>query len=96
VDRHAELRNFAELEGVVLSGPDRLREVLSDLRHVDVESGREDHVADVVATEVHVHEPGHEVGWVRVTVVLDSLDEGRGAVADADDADAHLGAALGA
>ena len=50
--------HVAELEGVVLPLPDRLGQVLADLVGVDVECGRELDVTDVVAAEVHVHEPG--------------------------------------
>ena len=56
----------------------------------DVERGRELHVADVVAAEVDVHEPGDELVRRGVLVVLDSLEERVGAVADADDRDADL------
>ena len=34
--------------------------------------------------------PGHELVRLRVLVVLDALEEGVGAVADADERDAHL------
>jgi hypothetical protein len=57
----------------------------ADLLGVDVERGDELDVADVVAAELDVHEPGDGVGRVGVAVVLDALDERRGAVADADD-----------
>src|SRR3712207_8198776 len=46
---------------VVLARPDRLAEVLADLRGVDVEGRRELDVADVVAAEVDVHEPRHRL-----------------------------------
>ena len=52
----------------------------------DVERGRELDVADVVAAEVHVHQPRDELVVRRVLVVLHSLQERVGAVADADDA----------
>ena len=60
LDRDAELREpaVAELQRVVLAGEDRLGEVLADLVGVDVERRRELDVADVVAAEVDVHEPG--------------------------------------
>ena len=46
---------------------------------------------DVVAAEVDVHEPRDElVVAVGVLVVLDALEKRVGAVADADDRDAHL------
>ncbi len=44
-------------------------------------------VPDVIAAEVDVHQARHEIGRVCVLVVLHPLDEGRGAVADADDRD---------
>ena len=56
----------------------------------DVERGGELDVADVVAAEVHVHETGDELVLGGVLVVLDALEERVGAVADADDRDAHL------
>ena len=60
LDRDAELGQLAvaELQRVVLAGEDRLGEVLADLVGVDVERGGELDVADVVAAEVDVHEPG--------------------------------------
>ena len=57
---------------------------------VDVERGDELDVADVVAAEHDVHEAGHLVGRVGVLVVLEPLDEGAGAVADAGDRQADL------
>ena len=45
---------------------------------------------DVVAAEVDVHQAGDGLVRVGVLVVLDALDEGGGAVADADDRDADL------
>ena len=91
MDRHAEVRDVvAELERVVLAGEDRLGEVLADLVGVDVEGGRELDVADVVAAEVDVHEPGDGLGGIGVLVVVDALHERGRAVADADDGDADL------
>ena len=45
-------------------------------------------VLDVVVTEHDVHQTGHAGTRVGVLVVLDSLDQRAGAVADADDGDA--------
>ncbi len=70
--------------------PDRVGEILADLALDDVEGGGELDVRDVVAAEVDVHEPGDEGVTVGVLVVLDALEQGVGAVADADDGDAHL------
>ena len=82
--------HVGELDRVVLARPDRLGEVFADLLGVDVEGGDELDVADVVAAEVDVHQARNFVGRVGVLVVLDALDEGVGAVADADDRDADL------
>ena len=90
LDLDPELRHLGELDRVVLARPDRLGEVLADLLGVDVEGGDELDVADVVAAEVDVHQAGHFLGGVGVLVVLDALDEGVGAVADADDRDPDL------
>jgi hypothetical protein len=90
VDLHAEVRHVGELDRVVLAGPDRLGEVLADLVRVDVEGGRELDVAHVVSAEVHVHQAGHGARRIGVLVVLDSLHEGGGAVANADDGHAYL------
>src|SRR5215203_4696379 len=89
-DRHAELADLRELHRVVLAGPDRLAGVETDLLGVDVERGHELDVADVVATEHHMHEAGHLVRRVGVLVVLEPLEEGVGAVADAGDRQADL------
>ena len=90
LDARLRLRDVGELVRVVGLGPDRLGEVLPDLGGRDVESGRELDVPDVVAAEVDVHQAGDELVLGRVLVVLDALDEGVGAVADADDRDADL------
>ena len=84
------LRDVRELDRVVRLGPDRVGEVLADLRLGDVERGRELDVADVVAAEVDVHQARNEIVRGCVLVVLDSLEERVGAVADADDCDANL------
>ena len=70
--------------------PDRVGEVDADLALHDVERGGELDVRDVVPAEVDVHEAGDRVLGLRVLVVLDSLQERVGAVAYADDRDAHL------
>ena len=95
LDLDADVRHVGELDRVVLARPDRLGEVLADLLRVDVEGGDELDVADVVAAEVDVHQAGDFLGRVGVLVVLDALDEGVGAVADADDRDADLLVACG-
>jgi hypothetical protein len=89
VDRHAEVRHRRELHGVVRRLPDRLRQVAADLALVDVEGGGELDVADVVTAEPRVHEAGDEGVVGRLAVILNSLDERRCAVADADDGDSN-------
>ena len=89
-DRDAGLRDVGELDRVVRVRPHRVGEVDADLALDDVERGDELDVADVVAAEVDVHQPGDEVLGIGVLVVLDALEERVGAVADADDRDADL------
>ena len=85
LDRHPERGHVAEGDRVVLAGGDRLGQVEADLLGVHVERGHELHVADVVLTEPDVHEARDLGVRVGVLVEVDALDEGRGAVADADD-----------
>ena len=89
-DVDAGLRHVGELDRVVRERPDRVGEILADLALDDVEGGGELDVRDVVAAEVDVHQAGDELVRLRVLVVLDALQERVGAVADADDRDAHL------
>src|SRR5215471_17723559 len=84
------LRHVGELDRVVRVGPDRVGEVEPDLALDDVECSHELDVRDVVAAEVDVHQSGDGALRLRVLVVIDALDERVGAVADADDRDAHL------
>ena len=84
------LRHVGELDRVVRVRPHRVGEVLADLVGGDVERRRELDVGDVVAAEVDVHQAGDELVVRRVLVVLHALDQRVGAVADADDGDAHL------
>jgi hypothetical protein len=80
-------RDVGDLDRVVLAGDDRLGEVTTDLLAVDVERGDELDVTDVVATEVDVHQTWDPRVTVGVAVELDALDEGRGAVAHANNGD---------
>ena len=93
-DLDAGLRDVGELDRVVRMRPHRVGEVVADLALDDVERRRELDVADVVAAEVDVHEAGDELILVRVLVVLAALEQRVGAVADADDGDAHLAVVL--
>src|SRR5262249_11385696 len=87
---HAELRHVGEADRVVDAREYRLAEVEADLFGVDVERGHELNVADVIAPEVDVHQPGHALARVGVAVELDALHEAAGAVTDAGDRDADF------
>ena len=73
--RDVELRDVADLDGVVLAGEDCLRQVETDLLGVDVERGHELDVADVVRPEVDVHQAGDLLRRVGVLIEMDALDE---------------------
>src|SRR5207247_6064810 len=90
LDWDAEVGHLLEHIGVVRLRVDRLRQVLADLVAVDVEGGHELDVADVVATQVDVHEARHEVTIGGVLVVVAALHEAARAVAHTDDRDADL------
>lgn len=75
LDGHAGVRNLGDLDGVVLAGPDGVREVEADLLRVDVEGGDELDVAHVVVAELDVHQTGHLAGRIGVLVVLDALHQ---------------------
>jgi hypothetical protein len=87
LDVDAEGRHVGETDRVVLTRPDRLRQVEPDLLGVDVEGGHDLGVPDVITAEDHVHETRDGVGRVSRAVVLDALQQRAGAVADACDGD---------
>ena len=89
LDGYAARRYVGDLDGVVLRGVDRLGQVEADLLGVHVEGGDELDVVDVVLAELDVHQTRHGAVRVSVLVVLDSLHQRAGAVADANDGDAH-------
>src|SRR3712207_4453420 len=84
---YTTLFRSGDLDGVVLAGDDGLGEVATDLLGVHVERGDELHVGDVVVAEADVHQTGHRGARVGVLVVLDTLHQRGGTVADADDGD---------
>ena len=88
--RHAERRDVADLDRVVLTRRDRLGQVAPDLLRVDVERGHERDVAHVIATEVDVHQAGDAGRRVGVRVVVHALHQRRRAVTHADDRDTDL------
>lgn len=75
LDRDALVRDVADLDGVVLTGTDGVREVEADLLRVDVERGDELDVTDVVVAELDVHQAGHLGRRIGVLVVLDALNQ---------------------
>ena len=89
LDRDAGRRHVGDLDRVVLAAADRVGEVEADLLRIDVERGDELDVLDVVVTELDVHQTGHVAGRISVLVVLDALDQGRGAVAHAHNCHAY-------
>src|SRR6185295_3468831 len=90
LDRHAGGRHVGEPDRVVRLGEDRLGDVGADLLRVDVERGDDADVADVVAAKLDVHQAGDRLVGVGILVVLQTLHEGRGAVAKPHDRDANL------
>jgi len=89
LDGDAGRRNVGELDRVVLGVVDRVGQVETDLLGVDVERRDEPDVGDVVLAERDVHQTWDTARRVSVLVVLDALDEGRGAVAHAHDGYAY-------
>ena len=79
---HPQVGDVGELDGVVLTTVDGLRQIAAHLRGVDVKSRDEFEVANVVATEFDVHESRHVVARGRVTVERHALNQRAGAVAD--------------
>src|SRR5215472_14536752 len=82
--RDTEVRDLGEAYGVVRFDEQRFGDVATDFAAIDVEGGDDLDVADVVAAEVHVHEARYEGVGGGVAILVDALDEGRGAVAEAD------------
>ena len=82
--------DVAELHCVVGPREDRVRQIEADFLLVDIERCHELDVADVIAAQVDVHEPGDEVVLLGVLVVRPALDEAARAIADADDGDPDL------
>ena len=91
-----EVGDVGELDRVVDAREDGLAEVEPDLVGVDVEGSNELNVADVVAAELDVQEPGHQLVRVGLAIELDTMHEAARAVADADDRDADLAVAAAA
>ena len=86
---NAESRNIGDLDGAVFGGNNGLGEVLADLLVVNIESCDELDIGDVVVAEDDVHEARNGLVGLCIAVELDTLHQGGGAVADADDSDAN-------
>ena len=85
-DRAGVAHVRCEHRGAVRLGEDRLRHVLADLATIDV-PGRDDlDVARLVAAHVEMHQADLVVS--PLAIMLETLHERAGAVADADDGDA--------
>src|SRR5207247_2607626 len=75
--------------GVVRLGKDGLGQIVPDFAGIDVERGDELDVVDVIPAQIDVHQTWYELVRGGVAVLGHALDEGGGAVADADDGDTH-------
>ena len=73
LDDDARRRNVGDLDGVVLARLRCFGEVEADLLGIDVESGDEFDVLDVVFAELNVHESGDRTVRICVPVELDTL-----------------------
>jgi hypothetical protein len=89
LDGHAQVGYLAEAHGVVGLGPDRLGQIEPDLVGIDVEGRRELDVTYVVPGQAGTHETRNEAVVRGLLVVVNSLNECRGAIADSDDGDAY-------
>ncbi len=54
---------------------DRLAHIETDLGGIDVEGGHDGNVADVIATQLDVHEARNPIVRVGLAVVLEALHE---------------------
>ncbi len=81
----ASRRHLGELDRVVRLGKDGLGHVLSDLAAVDVERGDDLDVTDVIGADLDIHQAGNGLTRLGVLVVVQTLNERRGAIADPDD-----------
>ena len=94
-DQNPGRRHGREALRVVGRSINRLRDIAADLGGVHVEGGGNLDVADVIAAEFDVHQARRRLVGLGVAVVGEALDEGRGAVPDADDPNAEFSRAQG-
>ena len=80
--RHTSRRHVGNFDGVVFAGQDRVSDVLAHLLRIYIEGGDEFEVADVIVTELDMHETWNLFVRLSVPVVFDSLNEGSRAVSE--------------
>ena len=66
--------HIAELEGVIGCGVDGVSQVLAHLVLVDIESGDEIDIADMISAQVGVHQAGDKIGFIGVAVIMNALN----------------------
>jgi hypothetical protein len=81
---------MGEADGVVRRLTDGLGDVDPDLAGVHVEGSCDLDVLDTIAADLHVHHARRRFVARRPGIVRQPLNQSRGAVAHADDADPHL------
>ncbi len=86
----AQLGYIGELVGIARRRVYCLAQVFADFVDVDVECGGEFNVANMIASETDVHEPGDKFIVLGIPVVMHALDERRRAIAHADNCDADF------
>ena len=88
--RHAQAGDIGELDGIVGRGENGRGQVLAYLVFVDVKGGHHLDVLDAVVADLVVHHPGNLPGGGDFHILVDSLHQGGGAVAHADDGYLYL------
>ena len=89
-DANAEAGDLCELNRVIRLGENGLAQIFSDFGFIDVERRCELDIADMVAAEIDVHEARDSFILFGVFIKLNTLDERRSAIADADNCDANF------
>ena len=75
---------------VVRRRENRIGDIPANFRFVDVEGGTQFDVPNMVAAEFHIHKARHRHVAARLGVMREPLNEGRGTIADAHNADPEL------
>ena len=82
--------HIGKFDGVVGVRPHRLAQILAYLAFYHVKRGRKFDVADMIATQIDVHEARYFIVIVGVAIVMNTLDKGVGAVTHADNGNSNL------